>query len=159
MQYRLDPYQSWLIIDYHSALEPILTDFYQSLQSSPMSSEESIITRAASQKETRNIDIVQLAAFMSACNHLLPEIRQGWRDERQNETLPANVVQYLTEYLKLTSQDIGNCWTLMKHDIFQGIGDNIKHLTSEILTSVSSVEKLWQLKLGKYSSISADSFI
>lgn len=97
-----------------------------------------------------HINIFQLTGFISSCRQLLPSIRQGWRDQRNNEILPANIISFLCTYTRMTIAEVHTCWKIFEEDIQRSPEDPFTHLMPTLSSSTVTVNELHALELGKY---------
>lgn len=97
--------------------------------------------------EGRELHVFQFSAFLSLCRHLLPSIRNGWKEQKQNEHLPTNVVTFLRSVLDLTHDEVHVLWERCKGEINQEDPNWLQDIMPSPMSSAESISLLYSLNL------------
>lgn len=112
---------------------------------------QSLLTKAAHQPEIQHLNLFQLAGFIATCQEMLPSIRQRWREQQQrhSESLPANILSFLSIHLKINLKDVEKCWQIFSQEIMAPVTMDCGHIVGRIYASGANVQRLWSLNLGE----------
>lgn len=100
----------------------------------------------------------QVAGFISSCRHLLPVIRQGWREQGNNHQLPIKVQDYLSTHLRMNTAEVRQCWELLLDEIMRESEHPLQNIMPAPHSTRESINTLTSLDLRECPNSDEDHF-
>src|ERR1700754_4920036 len=96
--------------------------------------------------ELKHLNVFQITGFVATCQHMLPSIKQGWREQVHDSSLPTNILLFLKEHLKMNFNDIEACWRLLHDEITNESFADFRHIAAIPYATTENIKRLWSFE-------------